>query len=56
MKLVLPLLLISSGAWSERPMVTNLAQGIRMPWSDRDVTTIRATDDPVILQVRCRRL
>ena len=52
MRLVLPLLLIGCGASAECPTAADLAQGIRLHWSNGTVTTIRTTDDPVIMQVR----
>lgn len=52
MRLALALALAASGAWAECPTASDLAGGIRLRWSDGDVTTIRSTDDPMMLRVR----
>ena len=52
MRLAVALSLIGSAAYAECPTAADLVSGVRLEWSNGDVTTIQPTDDPVIVSVR----
>ena len=52
LRFALSLVLFGSAAAADCPTASDLAGGIRVRWSGGLVTTIRATDDPVMMSVR----